>query len=441
MSPSIRPEGRSEPLSGVADARGGALPAESPIRRHPPLLRNRDFLLLWSGQGVSQIGAKVLQIGLVWWALERGGSLAAVSGALVATSLPFVIVGLFAGVLADKGDRRGLMVVCEAGNAVIVLALAALAWTDLLTLPILMVGTALVSTLAAVFSPAAMAAIPDLVDEPDLLRANSLQEMTAQGALVFGPALGGAMLALMGAPAAFLTTASTYAISAVCMLALRLKRRVAAAAPESEGSHPLKELLGGFSVLREHPAIATLLGLFAVANFLLVPVTVFLPYYAKDVFAVGAGGLGMLEGSIGVGMIVGALALMRSGSVSRRRLAIQCGLVIPGMALGFMGLWPSYGGFLGALLVLGIALSVMNVVSMTFFQENVPPERLGRFMGLLMTLIMALMPLSYGAAGLATLGVPAGSIMTGGGIALVILGLALPLFRSLGPLEEGALDG
>ncbi len=424
--------------------------SEASVLRHPPLLRNRDFLLLWSGQGVSQIGAKVLQIGLVWWAMERGGSLAAVSGALVATSVPFVIVGLFAGVLADKLDRRALMVACEGGNALIVLALAYLAWSDLLTLPMLMAGTALVSTLAAVFSPAAMAAIPDMVDEPDLIRANSLQEMTAQGALVFGPALGGAMLAMIGAPAAFLTTAVTYGVSSLCMLAIRLERREAPTdsslepsqqAEESPLRKALTELVGGFAVLKENPAIATLLLLFAVANFLLVPVTVFLPYYAKEVFAVGAGGLGMLEGSIGVGMMLGALALMRSGSVRNRRLAIQCGLAIPGLSLVLMGTWATYAGFLAALLVLGAALSVMNVVSMTFFQENVPPERLGRFMGLLMTIIMALMPLSYGAAGLASLGVPAGSIMALGGVALVLLGLSLPLFRTLGSLEAQNANG
>jgi len=421
-----------------------SLTEEAVIRRHPPLARNRDFLLLWSGQGVSQIGAKVLQIGLVWWAMEQGGSLAAVSWALVATSLPFVVVGLFAGVLADKFDRRALMVGCEAGNGLIVMLLAYLAWTQLLTLPMLMAGTALVSTLAAVFSPAAMAAIPDLVDEPDLIRANSLQEMTAQGALVFGPAIGGTLLAMLGTPAAFLATAVTYTLSSLCMLALRLKRHPVPPAGDGETpapTSPWSEMVGGFAVLKENPAIATLLGLFAVANFLLVPVTVFLPYYAKEVFAVDAGGLGVLEGSIGVGMILGALALMRTGSVKNRRLAIQAGLAIPGLALLLMGTWASYPVFIGALLVLGGALSVMNVVSMTFFQENVPPERLGRFMGLLMTLIMALMPLSYGAAGLATIGVPAGAIMAVGGVLLLILGFALPLMRTLQPLKEAKTHG
>lgn len=417
-------------------------PSLEPVRRldsRPPLFRNRDFLLLWSGQGVSQLGAKVLQMGLVWWAMERGGSLAAVSWALVASSLPFVVVGLFAGVLADKLDRRALMATCEGLNGLVVLSLARLAWTDALTLPILMTGTALVSTLAAIFSPAAMAAIPDLVREEDLLRANSLQEMTAQAALVFGPALGGALLAILGVSAAFAATAATYLVSCLCMLAIRLKRRAAEenalAATQSLGQRIWTELSGGFAVLKENRTIASLLGVFAVANFLLVPVTVFLPYYAKDVFGVGAGGLGVLEGSIGVGMMAGAIALMRVGSVKRRRLAIQAGLGIPGLALVSMGLFATFGGFIAALFILGSALSVLNVVSMTYFQENVPPERLGRFMGLLMTLIMALMPVSYAAAGLATLGVPAGSILALGGTLLVVLGLSLPVMRSLSPLE------
>lgn len=403
--------------------------AETAMRRHAPLFHNRDFLLLWSGQAVSQIGAKILQIGLVWWALERGGSMMAVSWALVATSLPFVLVGLFAGVLADKLDRRRVMIACEAGNALIVGVLAYLAWTDQLTLTWLMAGTALASTLVAVFSPAAMAALPDLVEESDLLRANSLQEMTAQGALVFGPALGGALLAMMGVGAAFLTTAVAYAVSSACMLALRLSRRPGNAAAES--ASPWQELVGGFAVLRDFPVIATMLGLFAAGNFLLVPVTVFLPYYAKEVFAVGAGGLGMLEGSLGVGMMVGAVALMRIGQVSRRRLALQCGLAVPGAAFLLMGAWASYPTFLGALFVMGLALSVMNVVSMTYFQEQVPPDRLGRFMGLLMTIIMALAPLSYASAGLVTLGVSADLVLTSSGLLLVLLGLSLPFWRSL----------
>jgi MFS family permease len=101
-----------------------------------------------------------------------------------------------------------------------------------------------------------------------------------------------------------------------------------------------------------------------------------------------------------------------------------------------MGIWASYPTFLVALFVMGLALSVMNVVSMTYFQEHVPPERLGRFMGLLMTLIMALAPLSYAAAGLTTLGIPTGHVLAAGGLLLVILGLGLPIFRSLRTLSS-----
>ncbi|MNT70578.1 hypothetical protein D3C72_2089830 [compost metagenome] len=115
--------------------------------------------------------------------------------------------------------------------------------------------------------------------------------------------------------------------------------------------------------------------------------------------------------------------------------------MIPGLALATMGVCASYPAFIAALLVLGAALSVMNVVSMTFFQESVPPERMGRFMGLLMTIIMALMPVSYGAAGLASLGISAGSILAAGGSALVVLGLCLPLLRSLQPLKEQSSHG
>lgn len=409
----------------------------APAFEHPPLARNRDFLFLWFGQGVSQIGVRVQQLALVWWALENGGTMAAVSSALVATSLPFVVAGLFAGVLADRCDRRGLMVTCESLNGAVVLVLAVLAWSGQLTFPVLILATTIVSTMGAFFSPAAMSAIPDLVRERDLMRANSLQEMTAQSAMVLGPALGGVLLAWLGVPAAFLANAVCYLVSGACLLALRLSRRAEAAPGESVW----RQLLGGFDVLKESRAVATLLALFAVANFFLVPVTVFLPYYAKEVFRVGAGGLGMLEGAIGAGMIVGAVVLMRRGAVSRRRLVIQAGVAVPGLCLALMGLWERFPAFLGALFLLGAALSVLNVVSMTYFQETVPPAKLGRFMGLLMTLIMALMPLSYAAAGLATLGIEAGAVMLGSGAVLMVLGLCLPLIRALRSLDGEARHG
>lgn len=392
---------------------------------------SRDFRLLWLGQATSVLGDRVHQLAVIWWVLNQSASPAMVGAVMVATSLPVVLVGPFAGAVADRMDRRRLMLACDAVRLVLAAVMAVLAFNGLLTVPLVLVLSVLLASVGALFTPASMAMVPEVVTEDQVLRANSLQELTTQGAGILGPAIGGALVAALGAQAAFGLNAVTFLVSAVVLLAMRYRARPSATAGESYW----QTLAGGAAILKERPGIASLLGGFAIANLFLAPIPVLLPVFAKDVFQKGASGLGLLEGALGVGMIAAALLLARRGDVKRKVALISGSFVLQGAMLVLMAVRPSFFGFLAGLCVLGAALSALNIVVVAAFQRSIPGEQLGRFMGLLTAIVLGVMPLSFALVGGLATRVSPDRLFLASGVALVLVGVGLFAMPGVRELE------
>src|SRR5215203_4318000 len=176
-----------------------------------PLLRNARFLRLWIGQGTSFVGDAVSIIALVVLVVEITGSASAVGGALVARLLP-TIASPLAGVLADRFDRRIVLVGSDLARAVLVLGLVFA--RDLATIYVLVFLMGLART---VFNPTVRAAFPSVVGGGDLSRANALISGTFSVSETAGPALGGLLVATVGTDAAFVADAVTYLISATLL--------------------------------------------------------------------------------------------------------------------------------------------------------------------------------------------------------------------------------
>lgn len=393
---------------------------------------SRDFRLLWLGQAASVLGDRVHQLAVIWWVLNQSASPAMVGAVMVATSLPMVVVGPFAGAIADRVDRRRLMLACDLIRLVLAAAMALLAFQGILTVPWVLALSVLLSAVGAVFTPASMAMVPEVVEADQVLRANSLQELTTQGSGILGPALGGALVAAVGAQAAFGLNAVTFLVSALVLLAMRYRPQPRQAAGESYW----QTLAGGAAILRERPGIASLLGGFAIANLFLAPIPVLLPVFAKDVFQAGASGLGMLEGALGAGMIVAALVLARRGDVGHKVALISGSFVLQGVMMLAMAARPTYLGFLVGLFVLGAALSALNIVVVAAFQRSIPGEQLGRFMGFLTAIVLGVMPLSFALVGMLATRMPPERILLASGAALALVGLGLFLMPGVRDLER-----
>src|ERR671921_1501269 len=216
------------------------------------LLRNARFLRLWVGQGTSFVGDAVSMVALVVLVVQITGSASAVGGALLVRLLP-TIASPLAGVLADRVDRRVVLVASDLARAVLVVGLVFA--RDLATIYVLVF---LMGLARAFFNPTVRAAFPSVVGRGDLTRANALIGGTFSTSIMAGPALGGLLVASIGIDAAFLADAATYLISAILLSTVPLPR------PQRESWEEagfVQELRSGFGYLTGAPVpLAIVLG-------------------------------------------------------------------------------------------------------------------------------------------------------------------------------------
>jgi MFS family permease len=331
------------------------------------LLRNVRFMRLWVGQGISFVGDYVSMVALVILVVEISGSATAVGGVLVARLLPTLASPLF-GVLADRLDRRVVLVASDLARAVLVLGLVFV--RDLIALYVL---AFLIGLARAFFTPTVRAAFPSVVAEGDLTKANAIISGTFSVSITLGPALGGLLVASVGVNAAFVLDSATYLISAILLSRIPLPR------PQGEREGTLvRELRAGFAYLgRARVPMALVMGAFLL-NFttdLTVPAEAFL---ARETFGAGSVGYGLLVSVWGGGMIVGsALAAMLENRLNLIIIYLVS-IFIWGLALVGTGLAPAFVIALGALAVAGVSNGVDNVATDTVLQRRVPDIFLGR---------------------------------------------------------------
>lgn len=333
-----------------------------------PLLKNSRFLRLWIGQGTSFLGDAVSMVALVILVVQITGSASAVGGALVTRLLP-TLASPLAGVLADRLDRRLVLVASDLARAVLVLGLVFA--DDLATIYVLVFLMGLARTL---FNPTIRAGFPSVVGGGDLTRANALIGGTFSVSETAGPALGGLLVATVGVDAAFVLDSATYLISAASLSLISLPRPQR----EEEGAGFGEDLRSGFSYLAgARVPLAIVLGAFLTVLTIntTIPAEVFL---AKVTFDAGNAGYGILVGLYGGGMVLGSALMAALGDRVRLLPFYFFGVFATALALVGAGLSPSFVVALGALMVAGIANGTENVTTDTILQKRVPDAFLGR---------------------------------------------------------------
>jgi MFS family permease len=331
------------------------------------LLRNNRFLRLWVGQGISFLGDGVSMVALVVLVVQMAGSASAVGGVLVARLLP-TIASPLAGVFADRLDRRVVLVASDLARAVLTLGLIFV--RDLIFLYVLVFLMGLART---IFNPTIRAAFPSVVGGGDLTRANALIGGTFSVSETVGPALGGLLVATVGVNAAFVLDSATYLVSAVFLFRIPFSR------PQSEEDADFgRELRVGFGYLAaSRMPLAIVIGTFLTVLTIntTIPAEVFL---AKATFGAGDAGYGLLVGLYGGGMVLGSALIAALGDRISLLPVYFLGIFTSALALVVTGLSPTFVFALGALMVVGIANGIDNVVTDTILQKRVPDAFLGR---------------------------------------------------------------
>jgi MFS family permease len=385
---------------------------------------DRAFWLMLMSQGVSQLGDRLYQVALMWWTLHVTGSLGWSSAVLVAGTLPGVLLGPIAGAVADRFDKRIVMIASDVGRALLCLSLAGALWSGIQNVWAVLCVAACLAAFGAFFTPASQAAMPAILPPERLLQGNAWLGSLTHFCSLIGPALGGLAVAAWGVESAFLLNGLALLLSGLALLGL--PKLASGADQNREGFWPI--ILGGVAVLQKDALVARLLTLFALVNLFTMPVMLWMPHFAMNVFKVGARGLGLLEAALALGMLGAGLGWARVRREHPPIPWITAGLSGTGVAIALMGYVPTYPGHLLSLVVAGLAMGTVNVRVMVLFQTRIPNAELGRFMGLLGSVCSALIPVSYGVYGwLSQLQDPVnlmrynGLILTGIGIVAYVL--------------------
>lgn len=345
------------------------------IRRHKP------FRALLAALAVSQLGDWLYNLALVALVYDRTHSVAWTSATTIARVVPMVVLGPFGGVLADRYDRRVLMIVADAVRTGLMVLLAAVAWAGL---PIVLAPViAGLSTIAGAVYPSAVAAtMPRLVSDADLPAANGARSATQSIAVIAGPA-GGAVLLLLGsAGAAFLINAATFALSALLVLAVR-GREGLFAAPErtdEDAAGILHELREGVVALRRNGLAARLIGADIMCSFLYGAQTVLLLMLGRRL-GYGDSGYGWLLAGFGIGGLVGAAIAGRFADSRAPRRAIAGILLVASGASALFAVVPWMLGAVALGIVVAVGSMVVEIVADTALAREMDDAVLARAYG------------------------------------------------------------
>lgn len=331
-------------------------------------------MLLVGGQFVSRAGDALLSLASVWLVLELSGNNPLVSGvALAFEFLPALLFGLLAGALVDRWDRRRTMIVADLLRGVFLPVIPLLYAAGALHVwHIVALGFAL-SSLGRLFNPARQAILPDLVPADRLTRANAIFEGANQAAWIIGPALGGVLIALIGAANVFYLDAASFLVS-VLSIALIPVRHTARPA----GGRLWSEALGGLRHVRATPILAAAWLLSVATTFSFAPVPALLPVLVRGEFGAGARVYGAVMACFFVGAVVGSLVVARRGAGLHRGRALLAGILGVGVLTLALAIAPTVVAAGVVLALLGAITSAFNVADYTLIQQQTPAELRGR---------------------------------------------------------------
>lgn len=400
------------------------------------LLRNRPYQAMFWSQTCTDLAEQFLIVSITWAALHTfgGGRLGLV---LAAWAIPRGLLLLFGGVLADRKDRRAVGIVI--GALLCLLNLAASVVTHRSELWAWLALAICLGVLDAVRLPIGSSMLPLLVDRERLVQANKWISLREWGAMTGGPALGGALVALLGTGGTLLTAAGMYALSSALLTLLPPMGR-----GEKGASKPgLVELSGGLAFVLRHRQLRILLPTFAVANlFILGLIGVGIPLFAKEVVMAGPQGLGTLSGAFGAGLVLGTLFCNRLPARWQRSQRVIFGLfMVSDGLLAVVGLAPDLLLAAAAYAASGLAAGPAATYYRTLLQALPPEEYLGRVNSIARATSFGLEPASTAGVGALSARLSAATLLIVGGCAAAVVdltGLALSSRRTPARADAGS---
>lgn len=387
---------------------------------------NRNFMLLLSGQLVSQIGDKFHMIALSFYVLKTTGSSAKMGAVLAASLIPSLILGFFSGAVIDRFDRKAIIVGTDLIRGAVIGIFALLFYFDVMNFYVVLIMQVLLSINGAFFDPAIPAIIPAIVDKKNLASANSKHQFVNGFSTIAGAFLGGVMVSAIGYLWVFILNAVSFILSALFECFLEI--------PKTPGNSRTKKTQGiwedmkeGYRYIFTRQDLSVLLFMVFIIHFFVGSIEVIMPVMANIISKDGAKTLGFFQTALGLGTILTAVFLSIRTISGKEKATLFTGVFLMGLIFFITGRISGKenlmtGVYIFMIFLFGCCIIIAGVSFRTLLQKAMDNEYAGRvfavagtigngsipgamilfgmllehfpFQGLLMVSGLALMPLS-----------------------------------------------
>jgi len=358
------------------------------------LWRHRNFLLLWSGQTVSELGSAVTQLALPLTAVVVLGASTFQVGLLTsAATLAFAVIALPAGAIVDRHTKRWLMIWCDVARMLIIGSIPVAAALGALTMGQLYAVAITAGVCTVFFDVSYQSYLPVLIDKADLVEGNGKLGATQSFAQLIGPGLGGGLVGLVGAARAMATDAISYAVSVASLLAIRARE---------EPPHPAQrqklrtEIAEGLSFVLRHPILRKIVACTGTANLFGGMATAVQIIFLVRILHVRPAAVGLLIAVASLGGVAGGVLSGRLSRLIGSARIIWFSMLVLGLPSLLVPL--AVPGWRVALYVVGIAAElfsgvVYNVAQVSYRQAICPPRLLGRMNAAVRWVVWGTLPL------------------------------------------------
>jgi len=342
-------------------------------------LKTRNFRLYFTGMCVSLVGTWMQQIAMSWLVYELTGSVLLLATITFVAQIPILLATPFMSVFVDRFDRHKILLFTQSLSALQALLLAWLTLSGAVEVWHLIALSLFIGLINALDNPTRQAFYPNLVPKENLSNAIALNSAVINGSRLFGPAIGGVLIGLVGEGICFLLNGISYLGVIIALLFMQLP----AHKTDSKKQHIWYDLQEGFHYVSHHIPIRTLLMLMAVISFFGLPLMTFLPAYVKDILNGGSELLGILLSCIGIGSFGAAIYLAARKSVTGLAKIIMYAALILGVAL--LSLSFINTPWLAAVVCIPAGYSIIITVASinTLLQTLSDEDKRGRVMGYL----------------------------------------------------------
>jgi MFS family permease len=385
-------------------------------------LGHRNYRLFFGGQLVSLVGTWMMTVAQSWLVLELTGNAFILGLVAAAQFAPVLILGLFGGVIADAMPKRRTLIITQGSSAVLSFLMAILVITGVVQVWQVFVVALLLGIRNSVDMPTRQAFAVEMVGREDIGNAVALNSAMFNAARVVGPALAGLAIGAFGIALAFLIDAISYLAVIGALLAMdesALHTRQGVARPEST-SQVFEHLREGLGYVRRTPMVLLSISVIGLVATFSMNFSVIVPTLTQLVLHSDAAGYGFLMAAMGVGSLLAALAIAFSGRTAP--MVIGGGALLMGASQVVVGITPSYGIALVAMVFAGLGGIAMAATCNTVIQLSVPDHLRGRVMSVYTTVFAGSTPIGGPLMGWVASSFGPAVAMAGGGLMAMLTG-------------------